>query len=201
MAYVPGKRRSIPPGKYLDNMASEAMLLASDPDADSLVRERDPGEEDDFDWVVNVPGRPSPYSVTWNLVYGGRKPVKTGGFEVACGEGNDGVIKMNSLLQEVNASSTPHGALRKPPVCHIIPWVLLSVALDEHQHTVGKTLREDFRRYVCWGDTTNLRTGHNGCNAGGVKVTAQTATSSEKSQATAFVLRCLSQYSGHPYAT
>ena len=200
MSYVPGKRRSIPPGNYLDNLAAEALLLARDPDADSMVRARDPGEEDDFDWLAKVPGRPSPYSTTWNLVYGRRKVV-TGGFEVACAEGNDGVIKLNSLLQEIDASSTPHGELRKPPVCHIIPWVLLSVALDEQQHIAGKVFKDDFRKYVCWGDITNLRTGHNGCNAGGVKVTTQTATASEKLQATNFVRRCIAQYGAHPYTT
>ncbi|KTF30704.1 hypothetical protein [Xanthomonas vesicatoria] len=195
MSWVPNKRKSLPPGRFRDG-ASEWELLQSDPGINSLANAVVDANDDDFDWVGSVPGRPGPYSTTWNLVYAARKPDGKGGFEVPCGESGDGAIKLNGQFQEVGAASTPHGKLRKPPVCHVIPWVLLSIALDEHAQLAKKTLKSDFKRFLCWGDVSNLRTGHNGCNAGGTKVTALTATSSQKAQASIFVSACATTYEG-----
>ncbi|KLD69629.1 hypothetical protein [Xanthomonas pisi] len=68
--------------------------------------------------------------------------------------------------------------------------MLLSIALDEHAQLAKKTLRSDVKRFVCWGDVSHLRTGRNGCNADGTKVTAMTATSSQTSQASMLVSAC-----------
>lgn len=202
MSWVPkSEKRKSRPTEWFGNMASEERILRSDSGIDSLPLAVDKADLEDFDWVANVPGRPSPYPVTWNLVYVSRKPDGMGGFDVPCQEAGDGTIKLNGQFQELGASSTPHGQLRKPPVCHVIPWVLLSVALDEYAHTAGKTLTDEFRRYVCWGDVSNLRTGHNGCNAGGAKTTVANATASQKGQASAFVTRCANGYKGMKFTT
>lgn len=194
MAYVPGKRIGRKSKKYMDALEGNEEFLASDPMGDSLVLGYDPGSEADFDWVLNVPGRPSPYTTTWSLVYGKRTTLPSGGFTVPCEEGRDGDIQLNGLLQEVNGKSTPHGILRKPPVCHVIPWVLLSVAMGELETLTRRELTDEFKRYVCWGVTSNLQTGHNACNAGGAKVTVLSATTSDKRQAASFVNSCLSTY-------
>lgn len=196
MSWVPrsNKRQSLPPAKYQEGI-EESDLMDVDPGINSLVQTVDTADQDDFDWVGSVVGRPAPYSTTWNLVYSSRKPNASGGFDVPCQEKGDGIIKLNGKFQEINASSTPNGAPRKPPVCHVIPWVLLSVALDEYGQKANKTLKADFRRFVCWGDVSNLRTGHNGCNAGGAKVTVSTATTSGKLGAASFVAKCATSYS------
>ncbi|WDM67465.1 hypothetical protein [Xanthomonas cucurbitae] len=195
MSAVFTKRSAPRPARY-SNGASESELLLTDPDINSMADAVVDADADDFDWVGSVPGRPSPYRTTWNLVYAARKPDGKGGFEVACGEGGDGTIKLNGQFQEIGAASTPHGQLRKPPVCHVIPCVLLSVALDEHAQLAKKVLKSEFKRFVCWGEVGNLRTGHNGCNAGGSKVTVLTATSSQKGQASLFVTGCATSYEG-----
>lgn len=196
---VPPKRARVASWMSVAGAISSADHDAVDSKSQSLVQAIDPGDVDDGEWASSVPGRPPPYTTTWSLVYVNRKVVASGGFEVACAEGCNGTIRLNSQLQEIDGASTPHGKLRRPPVCHVIPWVLLSLAMDDLARSVGKTLTDAFKRYVCWGNVTNLRTGHNGCNASGTKVVALTATSAEIGRAKAFVASCLSSYTDHPY--
>ena len=193
-----GKRVSKPPARF-GVSATEDQLQEMDQGIDSLVTE---GEvDDDFDWLPVVPGRPSPYSTTWNTTYANR--VKVDGangvfWRVQCDEGCGKPIDMDGKFQEINGASTPKGKLRKPPVCHIVPWALLKARLDEmeqeekHQGR-GRTLTDAFKKKVCWGMGNNLRPGHNGCNAGGTKETAESYKNSAdaRGRAKAVVQSCM----------
>jgi hypothetical protein len=191
----PPKRKSIAPDR-LGEYASEKQIKKI-PKIDSLPVPDD-DDTDDFDWVQNVPGRPSPYANTWNLVYAVRTyNKKTGNWETLCIEGGDGKIEMNGKFQELNSASTPHGQLRKPPVCHITPWALVSLVIKNMESKSGKTASEPFKKYACWGNTNNLRTGHNACNAGGTKATAQNHTSAAYKAADVHVDRCIKDCQGN----
>ncbi len=164
--------------------------------------EDDPPNSDDGDWIANVPGRPAPYTTTWLTVYGKRTSAPQGSgfaFSVNCEEGGDGAIEMDGQYSELNGKSTPDGRLQKPPVCHIIPWALLSLAMSDFETKNQKIFTEEFKRYVCWGDNSNLRTGHNGCNAGGQKVTVQNATALQIQTAKHFVEKCIIAQKGNVY--
>ncbi len=68
------------------------------------------------------------------------------------------------------AFSTPNFKYRRPPICHIIPWVALNHFLTKKvnpaleanctEHTT------EFLSEYCWY-TKNLQPGHNACNAAG----------------------------------
>lgn len=176
----PNRARSRP--KWLKDAIDEKTLKKFDPDIDQLVVEEQ-YDNDDFDWLPNVPGRPAPYTTTWNVVYGHR--VLSGkGFTIPCQEGCGKDIELDSHLHEVNAGSTPHGKPRKPPVCHNVSWAALEVSMlnkESAESSLRKKpahLTPDFVRAVCW-ETTNLRPGHNACNALGTKTTAQNVSPQE----------------------
>lgn len=48
---------------------------------------------------------------------------------------------------------------QRPPMCHIVDWVILRDALDAVNVT-----NEDARKFVCWGNLDNLTTGRMTCN-------------------------------------
>jgi len=194
------KRLSKPPEHYGSYSSLQAQFDA-DPDIAALENPNADLGADDYDWAAPVPGRPTPYPTTWSQVYSPLTVVKGDPqvhWRIACREGGCSKwIDLNGKGQELNASSTPHGQLRKPPVCHDIPWAHLKQALEEMQQaeTNGasgkkRQMKEEFKRYVCWGDKKNLRPGHNGCNAAGAKDTLHTYTGSSKSRALAFVQHC-----------
>jgi hypothetical protein len=197
MAALPPKRTSIQP-KLFGTYATEADLKKADPNIDELANKVSESS-DDFDWAPPVPGRPSPFGHTWNSVYVGLANVAgTPGvsWSIRCEEGCGQLIPMNGSRQEVGSSSTPHDKPRKPPVCHKIPWAHLNEALQELEQIEkhggrARSMKDSFKRYVCWGDTNNLRPGHNGCNAVGMKETASTYSGSKKAAAVAFVERCV----------
>lgn len=88
-------------------------------------------------------------------------------------------------FQEVRAAWKPHGKLREPAVCHVIAWMLLSIALDEHaqpaenaherlqtlrvlgrrQSSAHRTQRLQCRRYEGDGHDGNLVTNVAGLDA------------------------------------
>jgi hypothetical protein len=190
------RRNSNPPLRYSGGL-SDSELQDMDADIDSHPVTQD---QDDFDWVASVPGRPPPYTTTWNLVYGKRKARPKGGYTVACeegaaiGSGCSGTIEMNSQCQELNAQSTPKGRLQKPPVCHVIPWAMLSYAMTQHKSPQVQNASDGFKRFVCWGSTNNLRTGHNGCNSQQTKTTVQNHTSSDLKSAMSFIDHAVLEY-------
>jgi hypothetical protein len=195
--------------EFLGTRATEAQLQNMDPDIDSEANKVNEDASDDFDWLPPDSTRPSPEPGTWNQTYQGKtlassasnKEVK---WQILCQEECkqlSPLILMNGLHQELNASSTPHGKLRKPPVCHDIPWAHLKAVLGEMEQqeryalgSLKRAMAPDFKRYVCWGNTKNLRAGHNGCNASGAKDTLLTFSGSSKQKAQNFVEGCVNNY-------
>ncbi len=94
------------------------------------------------------------------------------------------VIHLNAQSQEIDAASTPHGRLQRPPICHKVPWAALKAYLDEIELNQNLEHYTDFVKFYCWYES-NLGPGHNGCNAQGTHTTASTVTSLEKQQAKA----------------
>ncbi|MDP9123557.1 MAG: hypothetical protein M3N82_02990 [Pseudomonadota bacterium] len=195
------KRIGKPPERFGD-VASKAQIRANDESDYDSDEDMASDDDDDFDWLPADPTRPPPYSYTWSQVY---QPTKAAAntqgiaFTIGCAEGCGKPILLNGKYQEIDGTSTPHGKLRRPPVCHDIPWAHLRDALIEFENgSKGKKLQDDFKRYVCWGDVNNLRAGHNGCNSAGSKHTSATFTGGAATNARSFVARCVTNY---PYGT
>jgi hypothetical protein len=192
--------------EFLGTRATEAQLQNMDPDIDSEANKVNEDASDDFDWLPPDSTRPSPEPGTWNQTYQGmtqassasNKEVK---WQILCQEKCKKPILMNGLHQELDASSTPHGKLRKPPVCHVVPWAHLKEALLEkeqagHAGAKNRKLSQAFRRFVCWSVASNLRPGHNGCNAEGIKDSSDSyrQSSSKRDSARNIVETCMNKF-------
>lgn len=196
-----GKRVRKPPNRFGERLTDGEIKSRIGADwalLDSLVQADTADDADDFDWLPAVPGRPAPFPTTWAAVY---KPLsilrdtagRVTGHTIICREKCGQIINLNGKLQEIGATATPHGKMRKPPVCHIASWVALEVVMNEQETLAGKRLTDGLRRAVCW-DTANLRPGHNGCNAGGVKTTISNLGTTEKAAAKAVYDRVVTRY-------
>jgi hypothetical protein len=166
----------------------------------------DPGadreDEDDIDYVQSILGRPGQFSDTWAIVYGHRT-IFGNGFHIPCGQANcthlTRQIMLNSKHVELNAGSTPHGKPRKPPVCHIVSWAALEKEmLDRESRATSQAgsqrlFTDVFRRNVCWYPP-NLQPGHNACNAGGTKTTANTVSTREAAAAREIVDKVIIEF-------
>jgi hypothetical protein len=53
--------------------------------------------------------------------------------------------------------------LERPPICHIVDWVILRDALDGYCGA-NKLDASTFQKFVCWGNYDNLTTGRRTCN-------------------------------------
>jgi hypothetical protein len=199
-------RDRTPPKPFAAKATDEA-LRATDPDIDMEANKVNEDANDDFDWLPVDPTRPSPEPGTWNTTYQGKTQASSASnkevkWQILCQEDckePSPLILMNGLHQELDASSTPHGKLRRPPVCHVIPWAHLKEALlqkeqadKRHAGAKNRTLSQAFRRFVCWSVAKNLRPGHNGCNAKGIKETSASYQFSASAQKSArdFVSSC-----------
>lgn len=193
-----GRQSNAP--KFYGDHASPDQLQEAD---DWVARNYPPTDFSDLDWLPSVPGRPTPFRTTWWETYGGLTVSKKRGvkFSIGCEEGCGKLIRMNGKFQELNAKSTPHGELRKPPVCHGVSWAAIKVMLEDMELKESKKLRqekkftEEFKRSACWHHS-NLHPGHNGCNAAGAKTTSSNVSASEKEQALGLILRTMKEYEG-----
>lgn len=136
-------------------------------------------EEDDTDYLQSVPGRPGQFTTTFSSVYGSALFLN-GQYFIDCAEPGcpSKALVMNSKWVELNARGTPHGRPRKPPVCHNVPWTALEMAMLDRERLKPGRYTDHFRKTVCW-HVPNLRAGHNGCNAAGVKTQANNITTAE----------------------
>ena len=107
---------------------------------------------------------------------------------------------MNHSDQELNARGTPHGQLRKPPICHIVSWAVLKVVKEAKENTAGKLHTDAFLKHYCW-QTANMRPGHNGCNGGGTKSTATCYSTQERHEAETLYAKAVTSWGNKPLWT
>ena len=161
-----------------------------------------------------VTGRPGAPKALWDKVYMVNTPprnwtdIQPSGsgsspdvaHEVQCQEptcrAKSRTIQLNAKFQELNASGTPHGQLRRPPLCHILPWVALRAYLDEvEQKNFGMVHNTDFVKAYCWY-APNIQPGHNVCNGSGTHDTAATVTAKQKKDAEAQYNTVVNSFTG-----
>lgn len=202
------KREVRPPARFRDSFPQRLQPASEEPNrlpAYQMTEDVGPSPGD-FDWLPNIPGRPQPFRLTWNKIYGHRKPVpparrgKNGvpahaAYEIQCEERCRNTIYIDSNLKEIGAQSTAHGRLQKPPVCHITPWAALHLNLLQRQSldVRQRTFTDAFIRSVCWC-SKNLRPGHNNCNATGVKTTLQNVPLHEQKDADRVIQHVITRY-------
>lgn len=171
------RQRSTP--DTFGTFATDAELRDADPYLMEIMRD-DPAT-----------GRPGAPASLWDQVYKklGWKNVKPGkltdtriAHTAQCREPTclaaSRTINLNAQFQELDAVATPHGALRRPPICHITPWAALKAYLDYVELTYTVVHRAGFVKKYCW-DAPNVQPGHNQCNATGVHTTAATVTAQQ----------------------
>lgn len=198
------------PTQRKTEMATDKIFEAAGVDMDK-AREEDALDaarrknDDGLDWLPHDPSRPSPPKNLWLQVYAPLKHLddenagegvpEGAEFSIQCDEDCGKFIYLNGSYQELNAVSTPHNELRKPPICHIVSWAVLNVVRKEVEEKEQRLHTDAFLKHYCW-QLANMRTGHNGCNSSGTKSTSTSYSDQEKTLAKARYKSAVSSYTG-----
>jgi hypothetical protein len=147
---------------------------------------QDPEEYDPEEYMgMGSDPRPSPYSSNFASIYSGSKFVSTnvqtpnGTLTVVCApftctnkfhgkhcDGNVYIVKQTFLSVTTPVTKTKKNnrvtVHEKPPMCHIVDWVILR---DAMKIFLGANVNSGFEKFLCWGNLDNLTTGRRTCNS------------------------------------
>lgn len=205
-----GFRQVVPNRWYLDGSSGGIPSPSQPGNRAPHFMDVDPIEvnDEDEEWLPHIPEkhRPQQFPLTWTKVYKDRRPIMSAAdvdndddeleiaaFQIRCKEGCGFKIYMDGSFCEIDPVSTPHGRRQKPPVCHDIPWAALRARMVLQERQSGFVFTRNFIRSVCW-DTNNLRPGHSGCNAAGMKTTTVRMTDHERREADNIIQRMITKF-------
>lgn len=130
----------------------------------------DVDDDDDGDWEPNPPARPSQPSSIFDAVYDEDDGVIEGKYvKFPCNSHKHHekckkrkymvyLYKKNYFMMSPIGKKNPR--LVRPPVCHNYPWKKI---LDKAEQLYN--LDDDLKKFLCWGNLSNLTTGYHRCNS------------------------------------
>ncbi len=72
------------------------------------------------------------------------------------------VVYVHKKTSKISSPRKRSGKADKPPLCHIVPWAKVR---DVAQEKYAKEMNDELKKFLCWGNLSNLETGYDLCNS------------------------------------
>lgn len=158
------------PDQYADYMEDDELAF-SNKQIEADAKRAEAAEPDYFELTETIKRNGAPAAV-FNAVYGASLREEKDGagtwLVFPCRESKHGsAFAGHHEFRIAKDTKLLEGADAKPPVCHIMPWSLMQVAMVRAKARLASLPKDakEIANAVCWFNRLNLRPGHPACNS------------------------------------